>query len=65
MMIDVLKTIFKHSDSSAETLTISIHNEGSAVVGTYLYEIAEEKAVETTKLSRSRGFPLRLTVEEE
>lgn len=64
-VIDVLKTIFKHSNASAETLTLTIHNEGSAVVGTYLYEIAEQKALETTNLSRQNGFPLSLRVEEE
>jgi ATP-dependent Clp protease adaptor protein ClpS len=64
-VIDILKVIFKHSDASAESLTMSIHNEGSAVVGTYLYEIAEQKALETTNLSRSQGFPLQLRVEEE
>lgn len=64
-VIDVLKTIFKHSDASAEALTLTIHNEGSAVVGTYLYEIAEQKALETTNLSRQNGFPLSMRVEEE
>jgi ATP-dependent Clp protease adaptor protein ClpS len=63
-VISILKTIFKHSDSSAEALTMTIHNDGSAVVGTYSYEIAEMKAIETTKLSRSNGFPLQVTVAE-
>jgi ATP-dependent Clp protease adapter protein ClpS len=44
---------------------MKIHNEGSAVVGTYDYEIAEQKALETTKLSRDQGFPLSVRLEEE
>ena len=63
-VISVLKTLFKHTDSSAEYLTMTIHNDGSAVVGTYKYEIAEQKAVEATTVSRSNGFPLSLKVEE-
>lgn len=63
-VIDILKKIFKHSDSSAENLTLTIHNEGAAVVGTYVYEIAEQKALETTNLSRHHGFPLAVKLEE-
>ena len=63
-VIGVLKEIFKHTDTSAETLTMTIHNEGSAVVGTYEYEIAESKAIETVNVSRNHGFPLQCKVEE-
>lgn len=63
-VISILKEIFKHSDSSAEVLTMTIHNEGSAVVGTYSYEIAEMKAMETVNLSRSKGLPLQVKLGE-
>ena len=64
-VIDVLEKIFKHSRESAENLTLTIHNDGSAVVGTYTYELAEQKATETVGLSRSNGFPLQLKIDEE
>ena len=64
-VIDLLKTIFKHSETTAKELTMKIHNEGSAVVGIYTYEIAEQKMVEAVNASRDRGFPLQLTLEEE
>jgi len=64
-VIGVLKEIFRHSDTSAEALTMSIHNDGSAVVGTYKYEIAEQKSIETINASRANGFPLQVRVEEE
>ena len=35
------------------------------VVGTYKYEIAEQKTVEATNASRNHGFPLALKMEEE
>jgi ATP-dependent Clp protease adaptor protein ClpS len=64
-VIDVLKTIFKHSEKSASSLTMTIHNEGSAIVGTYIHEIAEQKAVETVTASRNAGFPLQVSIEKE
>jgi ATP-dependent Clp protease adaptor protein ClpS len=63
-VIGVLKQIFRHSDADAEALTMNIHNEGSAVVGTYKYEIAEQKSAETVNASRNHGFPLQLKLEE-
>lgn len=64
-VIGILKQIFRHSDFSAEDLTMTIHNEGSAVIGTYKYEIAEQKSLEAVNASRKQGFPLQLRVEEE
>ncbi len=63
-VIEILKQVFRHSDASAETLTMNIHNEGSAVIGTYKYEIAEQKTVEAINASRNHGFPLQLKIEE-
>jgi ATP-dependent Clp protease adapter protein ClpS len=44
---------------------MSIHEKGSAVVGLYTYEIAEQKAVECTKISREQGYPLQVAIEKE
>jgi len=63
-VLGVLKEIFKHSDIAAEAITMKIHNEDSAVVGTYKYEIAEQKSVEAINASRNHGLPLQVTVEE-
>ena len=64
-VIDVLQNIFKHDPESAKTITLTIHNEGSSVVGIYSYEIAEQKGVETTVLARNSGFPLQVKIEKE
>ena len=64
-VIDLMKMIFNHSQETAEQLTLTIHNEGSAVVGIYTYEIAEQRALEATTLSRDNGFPLQLKLEQE
>jgi ATP-dependent Clp protease adaptor protein ClpS len=64
-VIEVLKTIFKHSQSSSEQITMTIHTEGAGIVGTYSYEIAEQKMTETINASRNHGFPLNVKVEED
>lgn len=64
-VIDVLQNIFKHDQVSATEITMTIHNEGSSVVGVYSYEIAEQKGVETTVLARNSGFPLQVKIEKE
>lgn len=64
-VVDLLVEIFNHNELSSQELAIKIHNEGSAVVGTYYYEIAEQKWYETIKLSRDQGFPLMAKMEEE
>lgn len=64
-VIQILTEIFKHSRESAEKITLTIHNEGSAVVGIYTYEIAEMKALEATNMSRNQGFPLQVKLDKE
>ena len=63
-VVGILKEIFRHSSSDAEALTMKIHTEGSAIVGTYKYEVAEQKSMETVNASRNHGFPLQVKVEE-
>lgn len=64
-VIEVLTSIFRYTNHLAEELTLKIHNEGSAIVGTYSHEIAEQKAIETVNQSRAHGFSLQVKVEEE
>jgi ATP-dependent Clp protease adaptor protein ClpS len=64
-VIELLTTVFKHSPDTAEFITLTVHQEGSAVAGTYTYEIAEQKAIEATLQSKARGFPLALQLEKE
>jgi ATP-dependent Clp protease adaptor protein ClpS len=64
-VIELLTTIFRHDEKSAKDLTLEIHNTGSAVVGVYSYEIAEQRGLEATQQSRTNGFPLQIQVEKE
>lgn len=64
-VVSVLVEIFNHTPESAEKITMEIHTEGSGLAGVYSFEIAEVKAVETTNLARTNGFPLQVRLEEE
>jgi ATP-dependent Clp protease adapter protein ClpS len=44
---------------------MDVHNQGSAVAGIYSLEIAEQKVVDATQLSRNNGWPLLLNMEPE
>jgi ATP-dependent Clp protease adaptor protein ClpS len=64
-VIELLTTIFKHSESSAKEVTLEVHNTGSGIAGIYAHEIAEQLGLEATKLSRANGFPLQINIEQE
>ncbi|QCD52282.1 ATP-dependent Clp protease adaptor ClpS [Campylobacter sp. RM16192] len=64
-VVDVLTQIFHHSAQSAITLMLKVHNEGSAVCGVYIKEIALSKQNEVRKVAISAGYPLRVNIEEE
>lgn len=64
-VIELLVGIFKHSKDTAKDLTMQVHQEGSAIVGVYTFELAEQKSIEATGLSRQHGFPLQIRVEKE
>jgi ATP-dependent Clp protease adaptor protein ClpS len=62
-VVETLKTIFHHTEETAYDITMKIHEEGSSVVSTLPYEIAEQKGVEATMLARTNGFPLNIKLE--
>lgn len=64
-VIGILIEIFKYKNDDAHELTMKIHTQGSAVVGSYSFEIAEQKTSETISISRNQGYPLVAKVEEE
>ena len=64
-VIALLMKVFKHSQETALTLTMQIHNEGKAVAGVFTFEIDEQKGMEATNVSRQNGFPLIIKVEPE
>lgn len=63
-VVSLLIELFKHSEETAQDITLKIHSEGSGIVGVYSYEIAEQKSIEAQGVSRDNGFPLQVKIEE-
>ncbi|RZD42553.1 MAG: ATP-dependent Clp protease adaptor ClpS [Methanobacteriota archaeon] len=63
-VIYILVTIFHHSTEAAEEIMAQVHEKGKGIAGVYTYEIAEQKAVESTTQARKNGHPLNVEIEE-
>ena len=61
----ILTTYFGLSDEAATDVMIKIHEDGSAVVAVYPYELAEQKGIEVTLAARRDGYPLEVRIEED
>lgn len=64
-VIALLVKVFRHSEATAVAVTMQVHNEGSGIAGVYSYEIAEQKSIEATNISRQNGYPLIIKIEAE
>lgn len=64
-VIELLMGLFGHDEDRSKEITLEIHNTGSGVAGVYSYEIAEQRALEATHLSRTHGHPLKIQIEPE
>ena len=63
-VVEVLIRIFNKKHEDAAMIMTHVHENGRGVAGTYTYDIAATKKMETDKNSRETGFPLKLTLEE-
>lgn len=64
-VIALLIKVFRHSEATAISVTMQVHNEGAGVAGVYGYEVAEQKSIEATNISRQNGYPLVIKIEAE
>ena len=62
-VIGILVMVFKKSEPEALDMTLKVHEQGSAVAGTYTKDIAFTKIERALKLAESNGHPLRLVPE--
>ena len=62
-VVETLVTIFNYTPEDAHTMTLKVHEDGSAIVAVLPYEMAEQKGVEVTQLARNNGFPLAVKLE--
>ena len=62
-VVEVLVSIFNKSQDDAQNLMTTVHKNGSAVIGTYTYDIAVSRTNLTRSIAKKNGFPLRVEVE--
>lgn len=62
-VVDSLIKHFAYTPDTAQSVTVNIHESGSAVVAVLPYEIAEQKGIEITVSARSEGYPLQIKLE--
>lgn len=62
-VVETLMSIFYHTKEGAEKIMLDIHEKGKGTAGIYFYEVAEQKAIETTHLARNNGHPLAIEIE--
>ena len=62
-VVNVLQTIFNRSTEQANVVMLEVHEKGRGIAGTYSYEVAEQKCVETITDARKNQFPLDVTIE--
>ena len=58
----VLRDIYGKNHRQAVKLTQKIHEKGYGVVGSYIYEIAGQKELETSLMAINENFPLKAVV---
>jgi ATP-dependent Clp protease adaptor protein ClpS len=63
-VIQILVNTFSHDSEKATAIMLEVHEKGRGIAGTYMFEVAEQKAHETFSLARNYGYPLTVTVEE-
>ena len=64
-VIEVLMGVFRKSLEEAETIMMTVHNNGKAACGTYTGEIAYTKVSQVSSQARKAGFPLKAVAQEE
>jgi len=62
-VIELLKVIFHRDQEAAVQIMLQVHQHGKGTAGIYSYEVAEQKAMESTQIARTNGHPLGVSVE--
>ena len=61
-VIRLLAALFGYDNARSFEIMMQVHEQGQAVVATYYYELAEQKALECTYAARRNGYPLDVKV---
>ncbi len=63
-VIMVLMKVFRKSEMEAARITLSVHQQGRGLAGTYSREIAQMKVKQVQTLADEAGYPLQAVIEE-
>ena len=61
-VIQILVELFDYTRDDAVALAEKVHNDGSAVAGSYIFEIAETKISEVDHVNEMNGLSLKVTL---
>ncbi|EFW37136.1 ATP-dependent Clp protease adaptor protein ClpS [Treponema phagedenis F0421] len=64
-VISILIEVFHKNYKEAEIIMLTIHTQGSGLVGTYTYDIAATRCKKVEMLAQENGFPLKCIMEKE
>ena len=62
-VVESLVEFFDYTIDTATQLTVSIHENGQAIVAVLPFEIAEQKMYEVNESAREQDFPLQIKLE--
>lgn len=61
-VVEVLSKIFGKSENEAINIMMKVHNDGKAIVGTYIEDIAQTKSETVKRIAKDNEFPLKTQV---
>jgi len=64
-VVQVLRSVFRHSSAQATRVMLHIHNKGVGVAGIYSREVAETRIAQVDAMAQEAGHPLRCEMEPE
>jgi len=64
-VVEVLQRFFSINRERAMQIMLKVHNEGSAVCGVYVRDVAETKVAQVGEFAKQHGHPLRCGMEED
>ncbi|MDO4511247.1 MAG: ATP-dependent Clp protease adaptor ClpS [Bacteroidales bacterium] len=63
-VVMILTQVFCKSEPAAQEIMLKVHRNGSAIVGTYSYDVALSRQSKASALARKEGYPLNITIEQ-
>jgi len=64
-VVFILQFVFFKNSEDANALMMDVHTNGSAKVGSYVYDIAISKVTKAMRIASDNKFPLKLTCRKE